>query len=1164
MKIMNKLNNKQKITVMILITVFVVLSLFMRNISQINKISADITDLVIKNNIVILNVNSTKQKLIDKIGNSNIKVLSNEIEIENNIKISTGDILNYDNQNYSIAILGDTNKDGKVTGTDVSMIYSRYRQKITFDEVQTLAADTNEDNNITGSDVSYAYTIYRNKEVDPDNINTYTITFDSTGGSNVNSITKSYNEEIGTLPTTQKEGYTFGGWYTIDNIKITENTKVLNDVTYYAHWNLIEYSITYNLNDGQVVNPDKYTIETETFTLNNPTKEGYTFLGWSGTDLVGNENKTVTIAQGSANDRTYEAHYLEDTKYTVTFDSTGGSNVNSITKSYDEEIGVLPTTQKEGYTFDGWYTIDNVQITENTKVLNDITYYAHFVPYTYTIKYNSNNAIGTMENQIVNYDDTFTIKENNFTKDNYIFEKWNTSYDGLGTSYYENQQVSNLTNENNKEITLYAMWREKQSVNPVTNLQVDTSGIVSWTPSDNASGYQISIDSVNWTNVPSNQTYYNYFNVITSSVGDKTIYVKAINIDDDYKDSVVVTTILSVHALTINVNNNNYGQINNSSFNVIEGETYTVASNVLTLSDGRTSTATIKDVQGYETTFTSWSSLNGTINSNTLVTANFSRTINTYTITFDSNGGSNVNNITRNYNEEIGILPETSKLYSKLDGWYTSKSGGTKITSSTKITDNVTYYAHWTYIDAIHFLNVGSSDSILIQTQGKFGLIDASNPSNSSLGYNNSTNNGTKVLNYLTTIGVTHLDFIIASHNHSDHIGGIPELVNNSSLVNSSTVYIYKNSFVDQFNGEVTEGVRAEWKNDQFANVALTSMQNKNAKLLETSNHNSNSLTSLNATFVDNTDKNKQYITFSFGNYNFKIYNLYTYKYTSNAGKGYDYTTTDENTNSLVTLITTNNNKKILLMGDMNVENSKEQYYGNLIGKVDIIKASHHGYHYSNSKNLYESTIPSYVFIPNNLEIVSQRPGTSSSTIRDLTSSVSEFGAARLYLNKIGAKVYETGNSNDAYVVLFDNNISINNANGNTLSNNVSEISQNISDGWHIWFDDSNKARWYYIRNNSFLTGWQTINNKQYYFYNGEYGEKSKGQMAYGEFINGYWLDDDGAWTDQQHYSWGQDSNGKFYGYKNSNTDYWWATNNSYYIDGKQYHFDSNGYCTNP
>ena len=56
-------------------------------------------------------------------------------------------------------------------------------------------------------------------------------------------------------------------------------------------------------------NPDTYTIETVAFTLKNPTKSGYTFTGWSGTGLDGENNMTVTIPKGSTGNRTYKAHW---------------------------------------------------------------------------------------------------------------------------------------------------------------------------------------------------------------------------------------------------------------------------------------------------------------------------------------------------------------------------------------------------------------------------------------------------------------------------------------------------------------------------------------------------------------------------------------------------------------------------------------------------------------------------------------------------------------------------------------------------------------------------------------------------------------------------------------------------------------------------------------
>ena len=77
------------------------------------------------------------------------------------------------------------------------------------------------------------------------------------------------------------------------------------------------YSISYTLNNGTVspANPTTYTVDTNTFTLTNPTRTGYTFKGWSGTDLTGDENTTVTISKGSTGNRSYTANWTINRYY---------------------------------------------------------------------------------------------------------------------------------------------------------------------------------------------------------------------------------------------------------------------------------------------------------------------------------------------------------------------------------------------------------------------------------------------------------------------------------------------------------------------------------------------------------------------------------------------------------------------------------------------------------------------------------------------------------------------------------------------------------------------------------------------------------------------------------------------------------------------------------
>ena len=132
-----------------------------------------------------------------------------------------------------------------------------------------------------------------------------------------------------------------------------------------AQWTVNQYTITYDLAGGTVEgNPDTYTIETVAFTLKNPTKSGYTFTGWSGTGLDGENNMTVTIPTGSTGNRTYTAHWRYNgsghsySYYTIKATAgTGGSispsgNV-SVREGRDQTFTITP---------DKGYAVANVKI----------------------------------------------------------------------------------------------------------------------------------------------------------------------------------------------------------------------------------------------------------------------------------------------------------------------------------------------------------------------------------------------------------------------------------------------------------------------------------------------------------------------------------------------------------------------------------------------------------------------------------------------------------------------------------------------------------------------------------------------------------------------------------------------------------------------------------
>ena len=132
-----------------------------------------------------------------------------------------------------------------------------------------------------------------------------------------------------------------------------------------AQWTVHPYTITYDLAGGTVEgNPDTYTIETVAFTLKNPTKSGYTFTGWSGTGLDGENNMTVTIPTGSTGNRTYKAHWRYNgsghsySYYTIKATAGAGGSISpsgnvSVREGRDQTFTITP---------DKGYAVANVKI----------------------------------------------------------------------------------------------------------------------------------------------------------------------------------------------------------------------------------------------------------------------------------------------------------------------------------------------------------------------------------------------------------------------------------------------------------------------------------------------------------------------------------------------------------------------------------------------------------------------------------------------------------------------------------------------------------------------------------------------------------------------------------------------------------------------------------
>lgn len=175
------------------------------------------------------------------------------------------------------------------------------------------------------------------------------------------------NHVVAPISSPIKAGYDFDGWYDGDT-KYTFGSTLSDNITLTAKFsNPINYDITYNLDGGTATNPATYNVESDAITLNNPVKTGYTFTGWSGTGLTGENNMAVTIAKGSTDDRAYTAHFSQN-NYTVKFDTNGGSSImDKIGVTWTDTVldGITAPT-KDGWEFTGWKCGD-VTVNANTK-----------------------------------------------------------------------------------------------------------------------------------------------------------------------------------------------------------------------------------------------------------------------------------------------------------------------------------------------------------------------------------------------------------------------------------------------------------------------------------------------------------------------------------------------------------------------------------------------------------------------------------------------------------------------------------------------------------------------------------------------------------------------------------------------------------------------------
>lgn len=250
--------------------------------------------------------------------------------------------------------------------------------------------------------------------------------------------------------------------------------------------------------------------------------------------------------------------------------------------------------------------------------------------------------------------------------------------------------------------------------------------------------------------------------------------------------------------------------------------------------------------------------------------------------------------------------------------------------------------------DKIHFLNTGSSDAILIESDGHFALIDAGEDSDNPRGFEELELEGfeEKVLVYLKDNasdknGIVHLDFVLGTHSHSDHIGGFDTIISDDAVkIDCAYLKQYDSSKIRQMEID-------RWDNQEVYDQMVNALNEKNIPI------------------ISQPDSKP----FNLGNFTITLFNTIDPENDTKVG---------ENDQSLGVLVE-KNGTKIFIAGDIDNYTGDEDRIAQELGKINLLKVGHHSYSGSTTKNWLKTLMPETCVVTNKYENLDMR------TIRRIT-----------------------------------------------------------------------------------------------------------------------------------------------------------------------------------
>lgn len=287
---------------------------------------------------------------------------------------------------------------------------------------------------------------------------THTVTFDSDGGTPVDTQTVNDGDKATEPAAPTRDGYTFKGWWNGDTAYDFAQP-VTGDLTLTAHWEQnapVMHTVTFDTGDETITVPAQQVEDGMTVAQpDNPTRDGYRFDGWL---LDGQPYDFATQVTG---DITLTAQWEKLSEYTVTFDTQDGTPVPAQTVTENGTVTRPADPTRDGYTFKGWQ-LGGADYDFGTPVTGNLTLTAVWEenktpqPVTHKVTFDTNGG-SAVDPQTVD-DGATAVKPADPTRDGYTFNGWTLD----GKPYDFGTPVTG-------DITLEAQWEKSETPAPVTH-----------------------------------------------------------------------------------------------------------------------------------------------------------------------------------------------------------------------------------------------------------------------------------------------------------------------------------------------------------------------------------------------------------------------------------------------------------------------------------------------------------------------------------------------------------------------------------------------------------------------------------------------------------------------------------------------------------------------